>query len=110
VLLTDKPVPDALLKQADASLNDVLQAAKVNGLYFWIAADGEAGSWSWIHPGLSIGCAYCSDLQVKLEPKAAGAIAGEAFSAKAQSFMKHSYEFRAHFNAGLGAAPSAPKR
>ena len=107
VLITDKPVPEALLKQADASFSDVLQAAQVNGLTFRFAADGKAESWSWVHPGLSIGCGFCSELQVKLEPKTAGAIAGEAFSTKPQTFMKQGYQFRARFNARLGAAPAA---
>jgi hypothetical protein len=88
----------------------VLQEAQVNGLCFRVAANGEAEGWSWIHPGLSIGCGYCSDLQVKLEPGKAGAVAGEAFSASPQSFQSHHYEFRARFNAGLAAPPAANKK
>jgi hypothetical protein len=110
VLLTDKAVPAALLKQADAKLSDVLQAAQVNGLTFQIAADGQADNWSWVHPGLSIGCGFCSELQVKLDPKAAGAIGGEAFSTKKQTFMKQSYEFRARFKAALAAPAAAAKK
>ena len=100
VLLTDAPVPAALLDRG-VSLWDLLANAGIgNGLHFRLSGDGEVEGWKVVHPNVNTGCGICSDW-VAQATRGAGTVQGKVFTAAVQTTEGTKWEFRGEFQAVL---------